>query len=451
MADSTNMCSSNDDVVVDPWISNGGILIIILGIISQFWGFAFICEEYCVPAITVLCKRNKISDDVTGALFIGAGLSLPSLFVSFIGLFVSNTSIGLGTIVGSDIFNHLINLAVSIYVAPNSVLVLDRFVLTRECLFYLASNILLIWSINKEGIRQQVVSSVDLSTWSNCLQITWQSSLILVLCFVVYCVVETFSQRILLFCGGEIMPDSFVGNIVAEAVILDGFSTKHSISTELVKVKNGNMPVIVKGERKATEGTIALGKNIVLKNVEEEEDDDDKYDIKDCENGNINSPSIITLLEGDLEDDHQADEVRSEAESLEGADTGGSMEFVMLKRSIYFFDNRFSCMPTFRQWNEFYATIDENGFSYRLRVDDPSQGAHVRFVNIFEESILSTSDNLAEHNEISIEIGDLHKQFVFKVLDDRVFRSVVRRIQNFILFHENMQNTERTRLKGIAM
>lgn len=46
--------------------------------------------------------------DVAGATFLAASTSAPELFVNFVGTFVTNGDIGLGTIVGSSVFNILV-------------------------------------------------------------------------------------------------------------------------------------------------------------------------------------------------------------------------------------------------------------------------------------------------------------------------------------------------------
>ena len=48
-----------------------------------------------------------ISEDVAGATFMAAGGSAPELFTSMIGVFIAFSDVGIGTIVGSAVFNIL--------------------------------------------------------------------------------------------------------------------------------------------------------------------------------------------------------------------------------------------------------------------------------------------------------------------------------------------------------
>ena len=161
----------------------------------MFWGLTFICQEYCVPAITVFCHRNKISNNVTGSLFIGAGLSLPVLFSSYVGLFGSNTGIGLGAVLGGNIFNQTINIAGSILVAPNRRLKLCRVSLTREMLIYALSNILIILAVEQDLYRS-FQNVLDVSVWTGCLSVPINYSIMLVICYIIYCVVVVYSGTI---------------------------------------------------------------------------------------------------------------------------------------------------------------------------------------------------------------------------------------------------------------
>uniref|UniRef100_A0A674CTJ1 Solute carrier family 24 member 2 n=1 Tax=Salmo trutta TaxID=8032 RepID=A0A674CTJ1_SALTR len=53
------------------------------------------------PGPTVITEKLQISDDVAGATFMAAGGSAPELFTSVIGVFISHSNVGIGTIVGS--------------------------------------------------------------------------------------------------------------------------------------------------------------------------------------------------------------------------------------------------------------------------------------------------------------------------------------------------------------
>ena len=71
------------------------------------------------PPLTVLIKRFQMTEDVAGATLMAAGGSAPELFTSligklknsifdlFLGVFVSQSDVGIGTIVGSAVFNVL--------------------------------------------------------------------------------------------------------------------------------------------------------------------------------------------------------------------------------------------------------------------------------------------------------------------------------------------------------
>lgn len=49
----------------------------------------------------------NMSNDVAGATFMAAATSAPELFVNVIGTFITEGDIGVGTIVGSAVFNIL--------------------------------------------------------------------------------------------------------------------------------------------------------------------------------------------------------------------------------------------------------------------------------------------------------------------------------------------------------
>ena len=73
----------------------------------SFWALAVVVEDFFVPALNILCVKLNMPDDVAGATFMAAGASSPELFAALISLFVTRTALGIGTIIGSEIFNHL--------------------------------------------------------------------------------------------------------------------------------------------------------------------------------------------------------------------------------------------------------------------------------------------------------------------------------------------------------
>lgn len=59
-----------------------------------------------------ISERLELSEDVAGATFMAAGSSAPELFISIIGV-SKESDVGVGTIVGSAVFNILIIIALT--------------------------------------------------------------------------------------------------------------------------------------------------------------------------------------------------------------------------------------------------------------------------------------------------------------------------------------------------
>lgn len=110
---------------------------------SIFVNQAVITEERFVPALNMISVEQNIPDDVAGATLMAAGASSPEFFSSMLSLFVTHSSLGLGTIVGSEIFNQLIICAGAIWASRSGSLKLDPMILAREVGFYALSILLL--------------------------------------------------------------------------------------------------------------------------------------------------------------------------------------------------------------------------------------------------------------------------------------------------------------------
>ncbi|XP_071950546.1 sodium/potassium/calcium exchanger 3-like [Antedon mediterranea] len=111
-------------------------------ILVLFIALAIICDDFFVPSLEAISEKLELSEDVAGATFMAAGSSAPELFTSIAGVSV-DSDVGVGTIVGSAVFNILIIIALTAVLA-GKVLNLDWRPLIRDSTFYGISVVLFI-------------------------------------------------------------------------------------------------------------------------------------------------------------------------------------------------------------------------------------------------------------------------------------------------------------------
>ncbi|KAF5306542.1 hypothetical protein FQA39_LY08864 [Lamprigera yunnana] len=131
------------ELFTEDQLRQGAIILHVLGLVYMFVALAIVCDEFFVPALDVIIERFDIQDDVAGATFMAAGGSAPELFTSVIGVFVSFDDVGIGTIVGSAVFNILFVIGMCA-IFSKTVLNLTWWPLFRDCFFYSVSLIALI-------------------------------------------------------------------------------------------------------------------------------------------------------------------------------------------------------------------------------------------------------------------------------------------------------------------
>lgn len=107
-------------------------------LIISFYLLAEVSDRYFIPALDTIAKRFNLSHDMAGATLMAIGSSAPELFVSIIALVKpgDHKIIGLGTIVGSALFNLLVIIGASAVVR---VAVLSWQPVVRDLLFYAVS------------------------------------------------------------------------------------------------------------------------------------------------------------------------------------------------------------------------------------------------------------------------------------------------------------------------
>ncbi|XP_023164027.2 sodium/potassium/calcium exchanger Nckx30C isoform X10 [Drosophila hydei] len=132
------------DLFTKEQLENGAVILHIIGVIYMFVALAIVCDEFFVPSLDVIIEKLGITDDVAGATFMAAGGSAPELFTSVIGVFVSFDDVGIGTIVGSAVFNILFVIGMCALFS-RTVLSLTWWPLFRDCSFYSISLLVLIY------------------------------------------------------------------------------------------------------------------------------------------------------------------------------------------------------------------------------------------------------------------------------------------------------------------
>ena len=131
------------DLMSDETLANGGIVLYVIGVLYMFFALALVCDHYFVPALDVIIEKFGISPDVAGATLMAAGGSAPELFTSIIGVFIAVSDVGIGTIVGSAVFNVLFVIAACAFASAEA-LQLTAWPLIRDTFFYSVALILLV-------------------------------------------------------------------------------------------------------------------------------------------------------------------------------------------------------------------------------------------------------------------------------------------------------------------
>ena len=73
----------------------------LLALVYIFYGFYIVTDYHFVPAVTKLCNKWHIPDDVAGATILGAALNSPEIFSNLVGLYILDSPVGVGLIMGT--------------------------------------------------------------------------------------------------------------------------------------------------------------------------------------------------------------------------------------------------------------------------------------------------------------------------------------------------------------
>uniref|UniRef100_A0A8C3FRC7 Solute carrier family 24 member 4 n=1 Tax=Chrysemys picta bellii TaxID=8478 RepID=A0A8C3FRC7_CHRPI len=164
-----------EDVFTNKDRQEGAVLFHIIGALYMFYALAIVCDDFFVPSLEKICEKLHLSEDVAGATFMAAGSSTPELFASVIGVFITHGDVGVGTIVGSAVFNILCIIGVC-GIFAGQVVRLTWWSVFRDSVYYTLSVILLIIFIYDE-------------------QIEWWESLILIVMYFFYILIMKYNVK----------------------------------------------------------------------------------------------------------------------------------------------------------------------------------------------------------------------------------------------------------------
>lgn len=179
-----------------------------IGIIYMFLALAVVCDEFFVPALEEISSEHhlNLSMDVAGATLMAAGGSAPELFTSFVGTF-RESDIGIGTIVGSAVFNVLFVIGCCSMLSKE-VLTLTWWPLFRDCVYYAIGLLVLTLLVGVFGNGE----------------VLWYEALILLCMYVGYVVLMYYNRRLytkltgkeLVLAGEEGEEEEDSGDVVLE-------------------------------------------------------------------------------------------------------------------------------------------------------------------------------------------------------------------------------------------
>eukprot|EP00435_Cladocopium_sp_Y103_P057308 s1948_g19.t1 len=87
-------------------------------ILYLFWSMAHVCDIHFVRTIEVICERFHIPDDVAGATLMALGCNGPELALNMINIW-QPSSIGVGAVVGGEVFNVLVIIGTAVLATPD--------------------------------------------------------------------------------------------------------------------------------------------------------------------------------------------------------------------------------------------------------------------------------------------------------------------------------------------
>ncbi|MBL6449220.1 calcium/sodium antiporter [Fulvivirga sp. 29W222] len=165
------------------------LILYCLALITSFYLLAEVSDRYFVVSLDKIAERLKMSHEMAGATLMAIGSSAPELFVAIISLIRSgdHAAIGVGTIVGSALFNILVIIGASAIVR-NAKLMWQPVV--RDFVFY-ALSVAALFVVLGDGL------------------VTWVESLLLIIFYGGYLLTVMNWKRLFNFEDGDLIDEGY--------------------------------------------------------------------------------------------------------------------------------------------------------------------------------------------------------------------------------------------------
>lgn len=168
-----------DDIFTQEQRLQGAIILHFIGAIYFFTLLAYIVGEYFLPAVECICEDLKLTQDVAAATFMAIAGTTPEFFTNTISTFVADSEMGIGTIMGSLLFNTL-GVAAVAGLATRKPVQLDWWPITRDSIVFACH-----------------VGALIGFAWDG--RIHWYESIVIMILLVNYFVVMFQNRRIMKF------------------------------------------------------------------------------------------------------------------------------------------------------------------------------------------------------------------------------------------------------------
>ncbi|KAJ8737561.1 hypothetical protein PYW08_000156 [Mythimna loreyi] len=225
-----------DSIFTDEQLRQGAFLLYAMFGIYAFTLLAIVCNDYFIPCVELICEDLNIPQNVAAATFMAVATSCPEFFVNVISTFLTDSDMGIGTIVGSAIFNALGVAAVGGLAAIRPISIEARPV-TRDVVIYMFN-----------------VSVLIAFVWDG--QIDWYEAVVLGVLYVLYFVIMFNSVRMFAIYD-RLVARCFKKNNLEVAVVTptengkgveDGVDNKGFTDTAVNTEKESGVTVVEKAE-----------------------------------------------------------------------------------------------------------------------------------------------------------------------------------------------------------